>query len=160
MANAKIIVPRASWLRGLAELHRRGAERHEAGAFLLGQSENGRSVVSHWIFYDDLDPGAYSSGVCVLYADSFDRLWSEGRKTGMAVIADLHTHPGSPEQSHSDRTNPMVSTAGHIALIVSDFARGPHWRHRLGVYRYEGDHQWTNLSGWTARGLLRTGTFR
>lgn len=160
MPNAKMIVPRSIWLRGLAELRRRGAERHEAGAFLLGKSEKGRSVVSHWIFYDDLDPDAYSSGVCVLYADSFDRLWSECRKSGMAVIADLHTHPGSAEQSHSDRTNPMVSTAGHVALIVPDFARGPHWRHRLGVYRYEGDHQWTNLSGWSARRLLKTGTFR
>lgn len=32
----------------------------------------------------------------------------------------------------------MVASAGHVALIVPAFARGPVWRHRLGVYRYEG----------------------
>nr|MBO1965657.1 Mov34/MPN/PAD-1 family protein [Sinorhizobium medicae] len=160
MARTRIVIPRAIWLAGLTELHRRGGERHESGAFLLGKSENGKSVVSRWVFYDELDPNAYSTGVCVLYAESFDRLWSLCRKAGLAVIADVHTHPGSPTQSHSDRTNPMVSTAGHTALIIPNFACGPYWRHKLGVYRYEGDHQWTNLSGWRARGLLKTGTFR
>ncbi|AVH44951.1 Mov34/MPN/PAD-1 family protein [Agrobacterium tumefaciens] len=160
MSNSKIIVPRSSWLQGMNELHRRGAEHHEAGAFLLGKREQGRSVVSRWVFYDDLDPEAYSTGVCVLYADSFDRLWSECRKARLEVVADLHTHPGHPGQSESDRTNPMVSASGHVGIIVPNFARGPHWRHQLGVYRYEGDHKWTNLSGWSARGLLKTGTFR
>lgn len=160
VVRTKIIIPRATWLTGLAELYRRGGGRHEAGAFLLGKSEKGTSIVSRWVFYDELDPHAYSTGVCILYAESFDRLWSICREAGLAVIADLHTHPGSPKQSQSDRTNPMVSTAGHTALIIPNFASGPHWRHRLGVYRYEGDHQWTNLSGWSARGLLKTGTFR
>lgn len=160
MASCKIVMPRDLWLWGLAELHRRGAGRHEAGAFLLGKAEGERCVVSRWLFYDQLDPQAYSSGVCVLYANSFDRLWSECRSTGLAVIADVHTHPGSPGQSHADRTNPMVSIAGHIAVIIPNFAQGPHWRHRLGLYRYEGEHRWTNLSGWSARKTLKTGTFR
>src|SRR6218665_2488008 len=125
MDRIKIVIPRAIWLAGLAELHRRGGERHESGAFLLGKSEKGKRVASHWVFYDELDPDAYSTGVCVLYGESFDRLWSICRKAGLAVIADVHTHPGSPAQSHSDRTNPMVSTSGHIALIVPNFARGP-----------------------------------
>ena len=41
-------------------------------------------------------------------------------------------------QSEADRTNPMVARAGHIAIIVPDFARWPIRRHRLGIYEYRG----------------------
>jgi proteasome lid subunit RPN8/RPN11 len=158
MADTRLFVPGKAWLEGLSELHRRGRDTHESGAFLLGAAAS-RSVTM-WVYYDDLDPAAYSSGVCVLYGEAFERLWSICRSAGLKVLADVHTHPGSPVQSSSDRKNPMIAVAGHLALIVPNFATGPHWRHRLGLYRYEGEHRWTNLSGWGARRELKTGTFR
>lgn len=160
MADNKLSVARRVWLDGLAELCRRGGMKHEAGAFLLGTQDGGRCVGTKWVFYDDLDPHAYATGICILHADAFDRLWRLCREAGLTVVADIHTHPGSPQQSSSDRANPMVALTGHLALIVPNYAKGPHWRHRLGVYCYEGAHKWTNLSGWRARATLSTGTFR
>lgn len=160
MANSKVIVARRLWLDGLAELCRRGGLTHEAGAFLLGTKSGEGRVGTKWVFYDELDPNAYSTGICILHADAFDRLWRYCRETGLAVVADIHTHPGSPRQSPSDRANPMVALQGHLALIVPNYAKGPHWRHRLGIYRYEGSHSWTDLSGWRGRITLSTGTFR
>jgi proteasome lid subunit RPN8/RPN11 len=160
MADNKLIVARRVWLDGLAELCRRGGMKHEAGAFLLGTQDGGRRVGTKWVFYDDLDPHAYATGICILHADAFDRLWRLCREAGLTVVADIHTHPGSPQQSSSDRANPMVALAGHLALIVPNYAQGPHWRHRLGVYRYEGSHKWTDLGGWRARTAISTGTFR
>ena len=81
------------------------------------------------------------------------------RQPGLSVIADVHTHPTGAGQSPSDRDNPMVAQAGHVAIIVPNYARVRVWRHRLGLYRYRGAHQWDNLSGWSARHTLRTGTW-
>jgi len=148
------------WSDLLRQLHARGGGEHEAGAFLLGPLESPTRAVTQVLYYDELDRNAYSSGVCVLYADSFEQLARFCRERSLCVVADIHTHPGSPGQSASDRANPMVAQAGHIAIIVPNDAAPPMWRHRLGLYRYRGAHQWDNLSGWSARRVLRTGTGR
>ena len=44
---------------------------------------------------------------------------------GLTVVADVHVHPGDSGQSNSDRAYPMISQAGHIALILPRFARKP-----------------------------------
>lgn len=143
----RISCPRRLWRWTLAELDRRGARRHEAGAFLLGWEFEGRAEVSQIVFYDDLDPNAYRTGVCVLYGDSFAKLWARCRESGLKVVADVHTHGGAARQSEADRTNPMIARAGHIAIIVPDFAVVPIAQNRLGIYQYRGDHAWTDHSG-------------
>jgi proteasome lid subunit RPN8/RPN11 len=135
------------WRRIIAELERRGEKRHEAGVFLLGVSDGTQKEVREAVYYDDLDPHAYESGVCVLHGDAFARLWSLCREKNLTVVADAHTHPGAALQSGSDRTNPMVAREGHIAIIVPDFARWPIGRGTLGVYEYVGDHGWHNRGG-------------
>jgi hypothetical protein len=126
----------------------------------VGPNNDTTLEVTDVVYYDDLDPNAYSTGVCVLYADAFEQLGRLCRARSLRVMADIHTHPRGPGQSIFDRTNPMIASRGHIAIIVPNYAKPPVWRHRLGVYRYEGSHQWTDLSGWSARRLLRTGTGR
>lgn len=151
-------VSRSFWLDVMRELRRRGKGEHESGCFLLGRVHGKVRRIVEVIYYDDLDPDAYSSGVCVLYADAFDRLWDECRKRDLDVVADIHTHLGGSFQSEADRTNPMVALPGHVAIIVERFARDPVWRHRLGIYRYEGAHRWTTVGGLRARSILKTGT--
>ncbi len=145
------------WRQIVAELERRGDHRHEAGVFLLGTERNGRREVSESIFYDDLDPRAYDSGVCVLHGDAFAKLWALCREKQETVVADVHTHPGIALQSHSDRTNPMVARAGHIAIIVPNFARWPIPADRLGIYQYCGQHTWIDRSPPRSREFFYTG---
>jgi proteasome lid subunit RPN8/RPN11 len=147
----------ALWLGCMAELRRRGRGEHESGCFVLGKVEKNKRRAVRCVYYDELDPKAYSSGVCILDGRAFPPLWEICRAEGLSVIADIHTHGGEAFQSCSDRENPMVARPGHLAVIVPRFAKGPVWRHRLGYYRYEGDHRWTNLSGWSARRLLKIG---
>lgn len=137
---------RTQWRQIVADLERRGAHVHEAGAFLLGVDRGGRKEVRAVVFYDDLDLRAYASGVCVLYGDAFSTLWAHCRETGLTVVADVHTHPGAGIQSESDQTNPMVAREGHIAIIVPDFATWPIKQSRLGIYEYRGQHEWTDCS--------------
>jgi hypothetical protein len=136
----------ARWRSLIAELDRRGERRHEAGVFLLGREWYGRLEVAGAIFYDDLDPHAYDTGVCVLHGDAFAKLWALCRERKLTVVADIHTHPSAGFQSASDKANPMVARAGHIAIIVPDFARWPIPPERMGIYEYSGDHQWIDRS--------------
>ena len=45
----------------VTKLEQRTGRRHESGAFLLGMEREGRREVREVIFYDELDPGAYST---------------------------------------------------------------------------------------------------
>ncbi len=137
----------ALWSEILHELDARGGRRHEAGAFLLGTITGQTRQITSVVYYDDLDPAAYDTGVCILYGDAFPKLWALCRERGLTVVADIHTHPREASQSHSDRLNPMVARAGHVALIVPNFSQPPVLTHHLGIYKYLGDHRWSDHSG-------------
>jgi proteasome lid subunit RPN8/RPN11 len=149
--------PAELWQHVLMELHRRSERRHESGAFLLGPDREGRREASAVVFYDELDPHAYESGVCILKADAFSKLWALCRAKRFTVVADLHTHPGEAFQSNADRTNPMIAQPGHIAVIVPDFAAPPVRYERLGIYEYRGEHGWIDRSNAHTYRYLYTG---
>ena len=148
---------RRIWRSLLAELERRGGRRHESRVFLLGIERGERREVRAVVFYDDLDPHAYDTGVCVLHGESFAKLWEICRNRGLTVVADAHTHPGSAFQSSSDKTNPMIARAGHIAIIIPEFARSPIRAGQLGVYEYCGQHDWIDRSPKKAPGYFYSG---
>src|SRR4051812_38336356 len=97
--NRGLRISPLSWRGLIAELDRRGERRHEAGAFLLGNREGALRTVTDFVFYDELDPAAYSTGVCVLHAPAFAALWSICRARGLTVVGDVHTHGRGAFQS-------------------------------------------------------------
>lgn len=153
----RILCNKRRWRELILELERRGQHVHEAGAFLLGHERAGIRQITDVIYYDDLDADAYSSGVCILHGDAFAKLWTECRKRKLTVVADVHTHGGTAFQSSSDRTNPMVARAGHIAIIVPDFAAWPIRPGSLGIYEYRGQHEWINRMDANDQHFLYTG---
>lgn len=155
--KAGLTCPAPLWREVVAELERRGAGIHEAGAFLLGTMTSTTREVAAVIYYDELDPRAYDSGVCILTAPAFAALWAICRQRKLAVVADVHTHPGAGFQSWSDKTNPMVARAGHIAIILPSYGRWPIEQRRLGIYEYRGDHEWIDRSPTRQRGFFLAG---
>lgn len=151
-------VPKLQWDFLCQELERRTQGEHESGAFLLGTEDTtGCRAALEVVFYDDLDPAAYETGVCVLHARSFGQLWEKCRSTGLQIVADIHVHPYGAGQSRSDRTNPMIAQRGHLALILPDFARAPISLSSVGFYQYLGSHQWRDLSGRNLASRLHIG---
>lgn len=145
--SRKLTIPFPLWHTLLGELHHRTSERHESGAFLLGHADDKERRVDQIVYYDDLDPDAYSTGVVVMHAASFSSLWGLCRSRGLSVVADIHVHPKGAWQSLADRDNPMIALPGHLALIVPFYAR-PHVRlESLGFFEYRGSHRWRDLSG-------------
>lgn len=155
--NHRLRCSRKLWARIVSELERRGGQRHEAGVFLLGRIEGARRVVTDAIFYDALDEHAYDSGVCILEAPTFSKLWALCRERKLTVVGDVHTHGGLATQSESDRTNPMIARAGHVALIVPNFARTPVRVRQMGIYEYRGNHEWNDHGGGLFNGFFYVG---
>jgi proteasome lid subunit RPN8/RPN11 len=139
------------------ELRRRTEGLHESGAFLLGHREGNRRAIMRFIYYDDLDPLSLDSGIVVFDGSGYGPLWKLCRETGLTVVADVHVHGGAARQSNSDRQNPMIATAGHVALIVPDFAERINSPSELGIYEYEGEHRWRDWSGREANRLFYVG---
>jgi proteasome lid subunit RPN8/RPN11 len=151
------------WCEGVGELRRRGRGERESGAFLLGHrtAVGGRTrrCVARFVYYDDLDPHCLETGIVVFDGAGYGPLWALCRESGLTVVADVHTHPGVARQSDADRRHPMIAKAGHVAVIVPDYAqretRGP----QIGVYEYEGAHRWLDYSGPAAERFLYIGAW-
>lgn len=129
----------------LAELRVRGRGEREAGGFLLGRRLQHGRVIEAFIAYDDVDPNALR-GHIEFDGSRMDRVWSECRRLGLKVVADVHTHPGGYGQSDVDRANPMIPERGHVALIVPHFARGTFLPGEIGIYEFQGRDGWRDHS--------------
>ena len=129
------------WRAGVAELRRRAGDRRESGAFLLGSTDKVRRI-EEFVFYDDIDPNALRTGIVIIDGRRLGDLWAHCRKTGYAVVADVHVHPGGFGQSASDRANPVIPEVGHMAMIIPDFAARATGPGGIGVYEYLGKRQW------------------
>lgn len=147
--SPSLTMARDLWGHLLEELHRRGAGERESGAFLLTRRRNVEAPVVDEViaiaYYDDLDAHCLTGGI-TMAGTAYDGLWNRCRIEGLRVAADIHTHPGSRvTQSPIDRANPMMAHAGHIALIVGQYA-DPHMGDPpLGMYRYLGNRTWREL---------------
>lgn len=147
------------WRRLTVKLRERGrGENRESGAFLLGYVEpKGAARITDFVLYDDLDPHSLDSGIVRFDGKYFGRLWSICRERELTVVADVHVHPDVSEQSNSDRAYPMVSQAGHIALILPRFARPPIFREEIGIYRYLGGGAWHTVPHIQRRAFFNIG---
>jgi hypothetical protein len=141
----EILCDAAVWRAGVAELRRRGGGLRESGAFLLGTKGATRRI-EEFVFYDDIDPDALSSGIVEIDGRRLGDLWSHCRATGRTVVADVHVHPGGFQQSDSDKANPIIAEMGHIAMILPDFAAKATLPGAIGVFEYRGARQWRDRS--------------
>ena len=135
------------WRAGTAELNRRTLNgRRESGAFLIGRRRGETCHIEEFVFYDDLDPNALATGIVHFDGNKFTRLWDICRSRGLSVVADIHVHPGRYEQSDSDRAEPAIPCAGHIAIILPHFSRRSVEPGGIGLYQYLGNKRWRDHS--------------
>ena len=136
------------WLDGVSELARRTHGRtRESGAYLLGvELSDGAKRILEFVFYDDIDPLALATGEVTIRQVALPRLWELCRARGYGVVADVHVHPAGYGQSRSDRANPVMPRAGHIAMILPNFAHGAPAPGNIGIYEYRGEGVWTDHS--------------
>lgn len=140
----RLVCGEGLWRKGTLELHRRTGERIEAGAFLLGKVEGATKRITKILFYDDIDPTCFQNGIVEFDGKNFGEVWKICREEGLEVVADVHVHPGGYWQSSSDQNNPMIPKAGHLALILPNFAKGNPRPGGIGMYEFLGSMKWKN----------------
>ena len=150
----KLRIDAALWDEILEKLRERGGGTRESGAFLLGTGTGAQRAARRIVLYDDLDPDCLNEGYVHFDGRHYGRLWALCAQESWSVVADVHTHPYGPGQSHADKTHPMISIPGHIALIVPSYAQGVVSAGDVGVYVYRGRHRWTAHRGRSAAGVL------
>jgi proteasome lid subunit RPN8/RPN11 len=139
-----LLISPALWAELLDGLRQRGRYERESGAFLLGQIDGPRRVMSI-VFYNEIDPAAFDTGIIVIDGGCMADLWRICRERGELVVADVHTHGGSAGQSESDRKHPIIAEPGHVAMILPNFAAEPVRLKEIGLYRYLGRFDWDRL---------------
>lgn len=97
------------------------------------------------MLYDDVDPEALV-GMIDFDGARMDAVWRECERSGLSVVADVHTHPRGYRQSGIDRANPMMPRRGHLALIVPDYALRTVGPGEVGLYELVGRGAWTDHS--------------
>lgn len=139
---------RSIWQVGAAELAvRTRGETQESGAYLLGVPlPDGSQRILEFVYYDDIDPRALETGIVTIRQTALPKLWALCRERGYGVVADVHVHPGGYGQSRSDRDNPVMPRAGHIAMILPNFARGAPAPGGIGIYEFGSAGVWTDHS--------------
>lgn len=147
------------WNDLIAELGRRAGGVRESGAFLLADSQSGAqaTTVKRFVYFDDIEPTSLI-GTISMSSSAFSTLWDICNAEKMRVIADVHTHPETlVRQSDTDRKNPMIASAGHVAVIVPYLAGRAISPHECGVHLYRGAHRWDSGYGRDAARLLYIG---
>lgn len=152
----RLICNKALWSAGVAELRKRTRGRQEAGAFLLGPAASANRHIKHFLFYDDIDPHCFDNGIVEFNGALLGQVWSQCRALGLTVAADVHVHPGHYGQSPSDKANPIMPEAGHIALILPNYARDECLPGTIGLYEYLGSRKWADHSN-EGRAFFRVG---
>ena len=138
---------RKRWNGLIEELGLRGRGRRETGAFLLADRGADRRTVRRIVYFDDLDPRCLRGSIC-LEGLAYSRLWDLCEGECLVVVGDIHTHPGAwVQQSRTDKSNPMIARAGHVALVAPHFAARPVSPHQVGVHLYLGARGWTSWVG-------------
>jgi len=157
MSHPLLEIPTALYRALISDLGTSGAGVKEAGAFLLGDSVgSGVRKVKSYLMYDVVAPvSSRAHNYVALTAEEMARAWDHCYRTGLHVVADVHTHPGWPQQRDSDRAHPIVSVAGHVALIVPFFALRQPTPADLGVHRFLGEGRWLSMFESQAEAALR-----
>jgi hypothetical protein len=158
-AEPLLTISRRKWKELTAGLARDGQGRRESGAFLVS-SKRRRPIVTDFVLYSYLDPDCLTGGID-FHGIGYHALGEYCRARDVRVIADVHTHPGQMSvQSTIDRSHPMVSRAGHVALIVPNFGQGRIDARQVGVHRLKTSTEWESWHGAAASKRLRIGWFR
>jgi proteasome lid subunit RPN8/RPN11 len=149
-------LPLALYGNLIADLARSGAGVAESGAFLLGAVDGDERHVAGYLLYEAVAAKSRRRHAYVAFtAEEMAQAWDYCYRNKVQVVADVHTHPGGPMQSPSDRAHPIVSLAGHVALIVPNFALRNPQPADLGVHQFLGNGRWRSLFGADAARALQ-----
>lgn len=146
LALERVIVPSSLADYANQHLRRVGLQGYEGFALWAGKQEGSLFTVTECII--PVQSGMrYEDGVCVrVDGDELFRINVHLYRSGLQLIAQLHSHPTDAYHSETDDTFPIATTAGALSLVIPDFAARPFELSRCAVYRLIPSLGWVGLS--------------
>lgn len=94
-------------------------------------------------------------GVCVVVdAEEMHRINVELFKSGLRLIAQVHSHPTNAYHSETDDEYAIATTVGSLSLVVPDFAARKFDLSECAVYRLDKSGRWDPVSSRRVEGLI------
>jgi Prokaryotic homologs of the JAB domain len=129
-----------------AHLRKVGREGHEGLGLWVG-----RQAGDHFQVHKTLIPAQRhirtADGVCVVTGpEELHRINVWLYRQQLALIAQIHSHPGRAYHSSTDDEYAIATTVGCLSLVVPDFARAPFDLRNVASYRLDGRGVWRALT--------------
>lgn len=158
MGLRSVIVPRETVTQTHECLQEAGRAGSEAFVLWAARVENHLSWVRSAVIPRQVSLKT-ESGLCVLIGpEELHRINVWLYETGLTVVAQVHSHPGSAYHSDTDSALPIATTVGSLSIVVPNFSSRPFSVTRCAVYRLLPDIGWTLLSRKQAESLIRIST--
>src|SRR5258706_3870277 len=99
-----------------------------------------------------------ADGVCAIVdSDELHRINTELYKSGLRMIAQIHSHPTDAYHSDTDDENAIANTIGCFSLVVPDFGAGNFNLASTAVYRLAQDGEWQELDQRSVAAMIQLG---
>lgn len=142
-----VTVKRATIEEMLKTMREFGSRGWEVLVLWVGEIdvEKGRALVTQ-AYVPKQKPIASEDGVgYFVNGDTLFQLNKELSKTGLRLIAQVHSHPQHAYHSQADDRYAIVTAEGGYSLVVPDFGRAPAHPTSWAVYRLHG-RDWREVS--------------
>lgn len=97
-----------------------------------------------------------ADGVCaVVDSDEMYQINVELYKSGLRLIAQIHSHPTDAYHSETDDEYAIANTIGCLSLVVPNFGTGDFNLANTAVYRLSQAGEWIELDQRSAAALIR-----
>jgi len=150
----RVVVPAACADAVQAHLRAVGRDGYEGLALWAGVQNGDLFRVSRTIIPEQQHV-RNSDGVCVIIgAAELHRLNVTLYKEKLALLGQIHSHPGRAYHSDTDDRYAIATTVGCLSLVVPDFARAPFAISRCASYRLDGRGRWMELRPRDASALI------
>ncbi|AZN98211.1 MAG: hypothetical protein E5Y65_06810 [Mesorhizobium sp.] len=122
-----------------------GREGNEGMALWVGVQEDRHFAVTETVIPAQRHIRT-NDGVCVIVAaEELHRLNVWLYKSGLKLLAQIHSHPGRAYHSTTDDAYAVATTVGCLSLVVPNFAREPFDFARVAAYRLDEKAKWNAL---------------
>ena len=150
----RVLVPMSLATSANEHLRRVGRDGYEGFALWAGRREGSSFHVLETVI--PAQQGIRSEeGVCVtVNGDELFRINVHLYERGLALVAQLHSHPGEAYHSDTDDAFPIATTSGALSLVVPDFAVRAFSLDRCAVYRLLPGRGWVGLPPPEVRRLI------
>ena len=150
----RVIVPKAITEKTQLFLRHAGHARNEGMVLWVGQQEGMTFRVTNLLIPRQRGIRTHD-GICVIVdGEEMHRINMELFKSGLRLIAQVHSHPTDAFHSDTDDEYAIANTIGCLSLVVPDFASRAFALAECAVYRLDRKGNWQEVPRRRAADLI------